>query len=281
MTSKVQSKLFSIVTYLLLPLLFVSSVKADQTTRLVVLAPDLAQNLIALGAAAQIEGIIANPRLEQQLPGAEVVGDHQLLNIEKILSIKPDWVIAWQGGNPESQLRRLESLGVRLLRVKTERLEDFPAQLELYGELLGRQAEAEELIQQFLSEIERYEVKTGAEVRLFYELWHSPLMTLNDSSWIAEIFTLCGATNALGNAIEAYPQVSDEAVLAEDIDLILGSSELPKNWHEKWRKWPQIPAVAADQIYTVNADYLHQLTLDTVKGVEQVCQAVEQARRFR
>lgn len=254
------------------------SVMADASTRLVVLAPDMARNLIMLGAGEQIRGIISNESMELQLPHAEVVGDHQLLNFEKILSLKPSKIIAWQGGNPESQLQRLEGLGLEVVRIKTERLADLPEQLRTFGEILGREERAEFLIDQFYSSIGSLQVQSKPDVRLFYELWHAPLMSVSDHGWISEIFSLCGAINVLGQAYEPYPQVGEESVLAGDVQVILGSSELPSSWQESWRKWPQIPAVAADQLYTVNADYLHQLTLDTVRGAEQVCTAVERAR---
>lgn len=264
----------------LLLLINCASVIADTSPRLVVLAPDLARNLIMLGAADQIRGIISNDSLEQQLTNAEVVGDHQLLNFEKILSLKPSKIIAWQGGNPESQLQRLEGLGLEVVRVRTERLADLPAQLRTFGQILGREAQAQLLIDQFYTAMDALQVKSQPDVRLFYELWHAPLMSVNDHSWISEIFSLCGAINVLGRAYEPYPQVGEEAVLAGNVQVILGSSELPSNWQESWQKWPQIPAVAADQLYTVDADYLHQLTLDTVRGAEQVCAAVERARRI-
>lgn len=275
MRNKIYSQLF--VSTLLL--FNCSLASADTQVRLVVLAPDMAKNLIALGAEEQIKGIIGNAFLEQQLPDAEVVGDHQLLNFEKVLSLRPDWIIAWQGGNPESQLQRLEKLGLEVVRIKTERLGDLPAQFRIFGELLGRQSDAESLISQFNADIKRLSIDAVPDVRLFYELWHKPLMSINDQSWISEIFTMCGAVNVLGQAYEPYPQIGEEAVLSGDVQVILGSSELPSDWTENWQKWPQIPAVAEDQLYTVEADYLHQLTLETVKGVEQVCETVELARQ--
>lgn len=254
-------------------------VKASDPLRLVVLAPDLANNLVMMEASEQIVGIIANPSLQALLPEAAVVGDHQLLNVEQILGLEPDWVIAWEGGNPESQLQRLESLGLNLLRIRTERLTDLPKQWSQFGVLLDHEPQAERLIAQFEQGLAELQKRDAKPVRLFYELWHDPLMSLNDSSWIADIFELCGAENILGASYEAYPQIGEEAVLAGNVELILASSELPEHWREKWRKWPQIPAVAQDQLYTVNADYLHQLTLNTLRGVREVCLAVERARQ--
>lgn len=251
---------------------------AGSAERLVVLAPDITRNLIALGAEANIVGIIENSDLQARLPNAEIVGDYQLLNIEAILALEPDLVVAWQGGNPEPQLQRLETLGLSLVRIKSEKLTDLPEQWRRLGELLDRQLRAEELIAEFNTTLQQLSAKDRRPVRTFYELWHQPLMSVNGQGWLGEILTLCGAQNILHNAVAAYPQVSVEAVLAAETELILASNELPEDWRAAWRNWPQIPAVTQDQLYTVEADYLHQLTLETLIGVSQVCSAVERAR---
>lgn len=258
--------------------LFCASAVAQESLRLVSLAPDITRNLMAIGAESHIVGIIEHKQLQLELPQAQVVGDYQLLNIEAILALRPDHVLVWQGGNPEAQLQRLESLGLDVVRIKSARLADLPNQWRLFGELLGREDQAERLIEQFSSALESYRVVAKRPVRTFYELWHQPLMSINNSGYQAEILQLCGAKNVLAEAYETFPQVGIEAVLAADVELILASDELPQDWRDKWSDWPQIPAVKRDQLYTVEADYLHQLTLDTLKGISQVCSAVERAR---
>lgn len=266
--------------YLFLTFILLSNslIAAQAPVRLVVLAPDITRNLLALGARDNIVGIIANAALEAELPQAKVVGDHQLLSIEAILGLRPDYVVAWQGGNPPAQLQRLSELGLQLIHIKTERLSDLPAQWQLFGELLGREEVAGELVERFESSIEAFRIANQRPVPTFYQLWHEPLMSINNQGWFGEILQLCGAQNILGDAYAAYPQVGIEAVVAARVELILASDELPASWRERWQNWPQLPAVAADHLYTVEADYLHQLTMETLKGVSQVCSAVERAR---
>ncbi len=251
---------------------------AKDSLRLVSLAPDITRNLMSLEAESQVVGVIEHPQLELALPQARVVGDYQLLNVEAILALQPDYVLVWQGGNPEAQLQRLESLGLRVVRIKSDRLADLPRQWQLLGELLNREDQAGQLIEQFNSALDSYRVESERPVRTFYQLWHRPLMSINNSGYLAEVLQLCGAENVLAEAYEAFPQVGVEALLASDVELILASDELPPDWRDSWMEWPQIPAVKHDQLYTVEADYLHQLTLDTLIGVSQVCDAVERAR---
>lgn len=251
---------------------------AQESLRLVSLAPDITRNLISLGAQSQVVGIIEHPQLQLALPQARVVGDYQLLNIEAILALQPDYVLVWQGGNPEAQLQRIESLGLTVVRIKSDRLADLPHQWQFLGKLLNREDQASRLIEQFNLALDSYRVKAERPVRTFYQLWHQPLMSINNSGYQAEVLQLCGAENVLAEAFEAFPQVGVEAVLAADVELILASDELPSDWRDRWMEWPQIPAVQRDQLHTVEADYLHQLTLDTLKGIDQVCSAVERAR---
>ena len=254
---------------------------ATGSVRLVVLAPDIAHNLIAIGAGDNIVGIIDNPALKTTLPQAQVVGDYQLINIESVLSLEPDYIIVWDGGNSEVQLSRLEALGFKLVRVKSNRLEDLPKQWQQLAELVGKETNAAQMSAQFSHALEQFDARSQQSVRVFYQLWHSPLMSVNREGLISEILTLCGAENVMALASEPYPQIGTETVLAAEVDLILASDEAPDDWPLRWKNWPDIPAVKHDQLYTVETDYLHQLTNDTLKGINQVCSAVEQARKVK
>ena len=251
---------------------------ASQTHRIVVLAPDIARNLIDLGAEDSIVGIVKNDELEAKIPWARVVGDHQQLSIEAIFALNPDYVIVWQGGNPEPQIQKMRTLGLNIVRIRTTRLADLPAQWRTLGQLLGKEQRAEQLGLEFMAQLQRLEATQEKPVRLFYQLWHQPLMSVSNTSWLSEVFTLCGAENVMADAAGSFPQIGIEAVLAADVEVIIASDELSSDWKDRWRKWPQVPAVSQNHLYTVRADYLHQLTGETLKGVLQVCEAVARAR---
>jgi ABC-type Fe3+-hydroxamate transport system substrate-binding protein len=54
-------------------------------------------------------------------------------------------------------------------------------------------------------------------------------------------------------------------------ELILASNGLPDTWREVWQQWPFIDAVRNQNLYKINSDYLHRLTMRTLDGVDEVC----------
>lgn len=243
--------------------------------RIVVLAPDLAENVFAIGAGDRIVGRISGANYPKEILNVPIVGDHQLLSYEAILSLAPDIVLAWKGGNPERQLQHLESLGVSVARIETSRLSDLPKQFRFLGDLLDRQKAAERLATDFESRRQALKADPNRpKLSVFYELWHDPLLTVNQSSWINDLLEDCGGVNPFAASIEAVPQVSFESVLSEGVDLIIGGDELPKNWRDKWSEWGNIPAVAENRLYTIDSDHLHRLTSRTLIAMGDVCQLI-------
>lgn len=269
--------LFAVKYWLVLPssICFMLSNTLSAAPQIVVLAPDLAENVFAIGAGDSIVGRISGANYPEEILNVPTVGDHQLLNYEAILSLAPDIVLAWKGGNPERQLQHLESLGISVQRIETSRLSDLPKQFRFLGALLDRQTAAERLATDFESRIRALKADPNRpKISVFYELWHDPLLTVNQSSWINDLLEQCGAINPFAASIEAVPQVSFEAVLNEGVDLIIGGDELPKNWRDKWSEWVNITAVAENRLYTINTDHLHRLTSRTLIAMKEVCQLI-------
>ena len=203
------------------------------------------------------------------------MGDYQTLNAEKILTLAPDRVLAWSGGNTERQLSHLESLGLTVIRFKSEQLSDFSDQLTQLGELFNREPQAKIITNRFSNRLDELSLNASSEpVTVFYQLWNDPLITINGDSWISESISLCGGSNVFSQRPEPAPQVSIEAVISTNPDVIVGSSELTDGWASMWSPWTSISAVSNQRIVTVNADQLHRLTLRTLVGIESLCDAI-------
>ncbi len=249
---------------------------AQAAQRVVVLAPDLVENIFTLGAGAQMVGRVSGADYPERALSIPVVGDYQGLNYEAILAVKPDLVIAWKEGSPAVQLEKLESLGLRVERISSSRISDLPKQFLRLGEVLGVPEKGKIIATRIERQLQDYQ-RRDSGVRVFYELWSNPLLTVNHTSWINDVVQICGADNPFSNQPESVPQIALEAVLQQQVDMILGSSELPDNWKAKWLAWPSLPAVKHNKLYTVNADYLHRLTLRTLKGIDEVCHLLDKA----
>ena len=268
-------KMFRVLTALLLSsLLSIDALAA----RFVVLAPDLTENMFAIGAGESVVGRVQPADYPSEVVTIPVVGDFQSINAELILSLKPDYVLAWQGGNPERHLQYLEGLGLNVVRLSSQSILDLPEQLRLLGELSGQVDVANARAIEFETELQGLsEGRKGRNLPLFYQIWHSPLMTINSSSWITEAITYCGGLNLFADRAEAVPQLTVESIISANPKLIIAGSGADQSWVEFWKPWSMIDAVANNQLNTVEADYLHRLTMRTLLGMEQLCQAIDAA----
>ena len=165
-----------------------------------------------------------------------------------------------------------------MVRLSSQSILDLPEQLRLLGELSGQVDVANARAIEFETELQGLsEGRKGRNLPLFYQIWHSPLMTINSSSWITEAITYCGGLNLFADRAEAVPQLTVESIIAAHPKLIIAGSGVDQSWVEFWKPWGMIDAVANNQLKTVEADYLHRLTMRTLLGMEQLCQTIDAA----
>lgn len=251
--------------------------------RIVSLAPHLTELLFAAGAGERLVGVSEHssyPVQAQQLP---TVGGGAGLDLEAIIALQPDLVVAWQSGNSAGQLAQLERFGLRLFYSEPGEIDAIATTLERFGTLAGTESQGSEAAQAFRDGVaglaERF---AGREpVSVFYQIWERPLMTINGDHMISAWLRLCGGANVFAQLPELAPAVSLEAVLAADPQLIIAGRYAAKgaDWEQTWRAWPQLRAVAGHHLYTVPAEMMERQTPRALIAAEQLCGYIERARR--
>jgi iron complex transport system substrate-binding protein len=258
---------------------------AEPARRIVSLAPHLAELAHAAGAGRALVGVSAYsdyPAAVQNLPR---VGSGQGLDIERILALRPDLVLAWHSGNPSRALQRLEALGLVVYRSEPADLAAIATGLEQIGRLAGTGVEARRAAEDFRAGLAALQERYGTRrpVRLFYQLWHQPLMTVGGQHWLNDALRLCGAVNVFADQPEQVLTLDLEAVLARDPELLVvaGAGEEPGAGLDLWQAWPSLGAVARGQVHWLPADRLHRPTPRILEGIEILCRQVDAARGIR
>ncbi|MBT00296.1 MAG: cobalamin-binding protein [Oceanospirillaceae bacterium] len=271
----------SFPVYIVLVTLLALQHAAAAPERIVALSPELVENLYAVGAGEQIVGRVAHSDFPESARKLPVVGDFQQLNIEAILALQPDLILAWNEGNPPADLRRLQDLGLNVVALGTPNLEALPETLAQLGRLTGHRARAERLASRLQSRLDGMAVSPSSPSRpvVFYQLWDEPLLSVSGKTLIGQALSFCGGNNPLASRPEPIPQVSVEAVLTMAPDLIISTDEVASEWRDRWQSWNRIPAVANQRLFTVKADLLHRATPRFLDGLEQLCRYIEQSAR--
>jgi iron complex transport system substrate-binding protein len=254
--------------------------------RIVSLAPHTTELIYAAGGADLIVGAVNYsdyPPAAKQLPR---VGDNQALDLEKIAALKPDLLIVWRHGNAQRQIGALRALGIPLFFSEPKQLPDIAANLHKLGELMGTVATADKAARDFTAKIDRLREQYAQRpvVSVFYQVWETPLMTLNGDHMVSDVIRLCGGRNVFASLTPVAPTVSTEAVIAANPDVIVtgryGDADpgtLPKSL-DRWKSWTALSAVSHRNLFAVNADWLDRPAPRIAEGAAQLCEVLQTAR---
>ncbi len=252
--------------------------------RIISLAPHNTENLFAAGAGAILVGATSYSDYPAAAKKVPRVGGYTGLDLETIIALKPDLILAWESGNRKEDIERLRSLGFTLYLSEPHQLEDIATEIEALGKLAGSTTTARKFAKQYRNRLQqlRQRYRGAKPVRVFYEIWHRPLITINGKQLISKALALCGGSNVFAKLSTLAPTISIEAVLAANPDAIITSAKSAQQngeWIKNWRSWPQLKAVARSNLYFVSPDLLQRQGPRILQGTEQLCETIAQARQ--
>ena len=247
--------------------------------RIVSLTPHITEMLFAIGAGKQVIATDQASDYPDEVKKLPKVANYQSLNSESLLAVKPDLVVAW-GSTQALMQQQIQALGIPMLLLKSQHLDDLPVELRLLGDKTEHREQANQLATEIETKFATYRQQSQQrpKIKAFYQLWYPPLTTVASGSFIQEIMTMCGAENPFADSKAPYPQLGEEAVLAANPQIIFATQHGSDLQH--WLKWPQLAAVKNKQLYLLNADWLHRLSPRIVLGIEQMCSKVEMASKL-
>ena len=247
--------------------------------RIACLAPHLAEMVFAAGAGASLAGVSSFSRHPTEARRLPVVASHGRVDIERLIALQPDLVLAWQSGNSPLQIDRLRRLGFRVFVTEVRALADIPRIVRLVGALAGSDV-AEARARQFEKEIADLRERYAGERRVgvFVEIWHRPMLTVNGTHLISDALRLCGGRNVFAAAKTLAPLVSREELLDARPEAIVTAgfgSEAPL----AWRGLESVSAVRSGRIYAIDPDLLHGQGPRVIEGVRALCERLDLVRK--
>ncbi|MEH6651544.1 MAG: cobalamin-binding protein [Motiliproteus sp.] len=247
--------------------------------RIVSLAPHVTEMLFSAGAGDRVVGVVSYSDFPPEATRLPLVGSYDRLDLERILSLKPDLIVGWRSGNPQPALEQLQQLSVPLYLSEPLNFDDIPRSLERFGQLAGSQRQANTAAREYQTQLdqltERY--RTQTRVSVFYQVWREPLMTFNGEHLFNDVLRLCGGHNPFSDLPRLASSIELEAVLKADPQVIV-VGETNRQWIEDWRRWPTLTAVKNDRLYALNQDVLVRPTTRIIEGIRQVCAVLQPQR---
>lgn len=255
---------------------------ARPAARIVSLAPHLTELLYAAGAGQRLVGAVEFSDFPPEASALPRVGSDARIDLEAVLALRPDLVVAWPNAGSLRTVERLAELGLPVFRSEPRELDDVARTLQRLGRLAGSEAQAERAAAAFRARAAALEKRYGGQrkVRVFYQIWDRPLLTVNGDHIISKVIGLCGGENVFAGLPLLVPEVDREAVLRADPAAIVasGSNDAQPQWLEMWRPFPGLAAAARGQLYAIPADLIQRQTPRILEGAERLCGMLEAAR---
>ncbi|QBZ82984.1 Vitamin B12-binding protein [Hydrogenovibrio crunogenus] len=272
-----------LLSLLLSGLLWSNWVNAAPYERVITLSPHLTEMVYSAGAGSKLVGAIAYSNYPASAKTLPIVGTYNALNLEKIIQLKPDLILAWQSSNQSKVLERLQQLGFKVELFEPRKLSDIPRDIKRIGTLLNTSQIADALANRLMSTLTtvKRQYQELTKIRFFYQIWDDPMMTVNGQVFISQAIETCGAENIFAQQKILAPEVDTESVLKRNPDVILlgGETAVQKTWYQNWLKWPQINAVKNKQIYLINTNHFQRPTARLIHHLPDLCQRIHNARQ--
>ena len=228
--------------------------------RIVSLAPSLTETVFALGDGGRLVGVTDYCDHPPEVSRIARVGGFVNPNLEAIIALRPDLVLAVPNGGAKALVERLEQLGIGVLIVQVYTLADIDVAIREVGSAIRAPDRAEALITRMHRSMESVEeLLRGRPRRRVVLVWEQqPLIVGGAGTYIDELIRKAGGENIAAAGKGRFPHYGIEEVVARGPEVILdafmlsdasaASSEARRRF---WDRWPTIPAVRTGEVHFI------------------------------
>lgn len=229
---------------------------AKQPRRIVALAPNITETLYALGLEKNIVGVNAWSDYPPAAKKKTKVGDMRI-NVEKVLSLKPDLIIA-HGKLNDAELRQFENLGNTVISVDPKTLKQVGESISLIGRACGAQNKATAIARQLSTQAEkaRKAAAGSRKVRTLVIIQPNPLWVAGPRTFVDEMLKICNAENVASDARSGFNIFPIERALARDPQVIVVGRAEERDFFLKSPVWRNCSAVKNKKVKVVNPDLI-------------------------
>lgn len=248
----------------------------DYPQRIVSLAPSLTEQLYLLGMGDNIVGVTTQCDQPLDAQKKEKIGTLMEPDIEKIVSLKPDLIIASKEDNKPQVIRKLRNLGINVyVSGESKNFFDICQNFIAIGGIVGEEKRAEEIVKEARKKIGliREKTKDLPKIKVFWEYGAKPLITAAKDTFAHEFIELAGGINIVHNSKVRYPCYSREEVITQNPDIIIlvAMGNVTEEEIKTWQRFKDLKAVREGKIYVVDAPtFCSPTPLTFAKGVREL-----------
>lgn len=226
--------------------------------RIVSLAPSVTETIFALGHGKALVGVTTYCDYPPQAKAIAKIGDFMNPSIEAVTAKRPDLVIGVAGATDPTKAREMERLGLKLVLLPLQNLEDILKSARMIGGMIGDQVAGKDLAAKISAQVDdvKQRVRRAARRKVLLIVGYQPLIAVGGKNFIDELITLAGGANIAGSAAQPWLNIPDEYVVAKAPDVIIeaGMGSEREKANKRWSDLASVPAVRDRRIYPYGSD---------------------------
>ena len=280
----VQRFWLKMVVYLLgggAALLLPAAAAAASLGRIVSLAPNLTEILYDLGVENRIAAVTDYCDYPPGARAKPKIGGFVNPSLEAIVSLRPDWVVMTEDGNPQVLERRLRTLGIRTYTFKARRIQELPQEIRAIGRILGIGTAADRRADLIETRVRRIGEEAGTASRrrvgkAIFIVQPTPLIAAGNGTTIDDAFTILGIDNIAAAGKMRYPKYSLEEIvrLAPDALFFGRGRGMEERTKPLIKRLSTLDAVRSGKVFFVG-ETIYRLGPRIASGLEEMAACLD------
>ena len=244
--------------------------------KVVALTPHAAELLYSAGAGSKLIGVSQESDYPEPIKALPKVGTYVQINVEAIIKLKPDLVVAWQDGGQPNAIQALRQAGIPVFMSHPLTPQDIATEIHALGVLNGTPNIAKQNTAPFRIYLQTLaQTPNTITVNSAFLVGYNPIYAVSNNSFLGKMLQLCGANNVFGNIQQPAFTLNAEALLQQPLQVVFISGENQvKSWQDFYAKAPKPP-----KLYSINADLRPSLRIKS--SLAQMCLIIDSERRSR
>lgn len=251
--------------------------------RVISIAPSVTELLFAAGGGSHVVGAVNYSDYPEAAKRIPRIGSNREIDMELLISLKPDLIVAWRHNSSERQIEMIRQLGIPVFQSDPQKLDEIPDSVLRLGQLMGTDAVARPVAAQLREQLAslRKQYANRSPVRTFYQVWDKPLYTLSGKHILTDAMHLCGGVNIFDKLSVTAPIVTLESVLQENPEVIIATAEKNYGGVDLWKPYGTLTAVRNKNLFMLDGHLLNRAGPRMIQGTASMCEVLEQARQHR
>lgn len=253
----------------------------EKPERIISLAPSNTEILFALGLRDKVVGVTEYCNYPEEAKDKEKVGGYSTPNIERVVNLKPDLVLAAHG-NPIGIIDALKGFNLTVVGVHPKNLDAILYDIRLVGEITGQSDNASVIVANMTQKIETIEegvkeLNYEEKPTVLHIIWHDPIWVAGRGTFEDELIRKSGGINVA--PVEGYKTISLEKVIKINPDVIITPSGTGMGFAKTNFTYDYIigeprlsgvDAVRNNRVYVIDADIVCRAGPRIVDALEEI-----------